>query len=227
MPAPGVAVLVPWRPDPFRQRVWDWVRGRYRAQHPGWRVVPCIAPDGPWCKGAAVNPAVHAIREPIVVVADADVWATNLAEAVERIVDGADWVVPHTRVHRLSRQATDRLIAGKPGPLELDEPAYTGIQGGGITVLPRDTLTEVPLDERFQGWGQEDQAWGIALHYLIGPAVRLNVDLTHLWHPPQERQTRRTGSPESHALYRRYLKARSDPRLMRELLKEARCSTSC
>lgn len=185
-----------------------------------------IAPAGPWCKGAAVNPAAATIGERIVVVADADVWTTSLTQAVEAVQAGAGWAVPHHRVHRLTKTATDRLIADTGGPLELEEPAYTGIQGGGIVVLPRATLQEIPLDERFRGWGQEDQAWGIALHHLVGPAARLNADLLHLWHEKQDRRDRKTGSPESHQLYRRYLKARQDPQLLRVLLKEARCSTN-
>lgn len=226
MPATGVAVVVPWRPEPSRQRAWDWVRDQYRAQHPGWRVVQAIAPDGPWCKGAAVNPVASRVTEPIVVVADADVWCPNLGEAVHQVADGAGWAIPHQRVHRLTLAATERLIAGTGGPVELEEPAYTGIQGGGIVVLPRRTLQEIPLDERFHGWGQEDQAWGICLHYLVGPAVRLDADLLHLWHEKQDRRDRKIGSPESHVLYRRYLKARQDPQLLRVLLKEARCSTN-
>lgn len=202
------------------------MHAQYRAQHPGWRVVEAIAPDGRWCKGAAVNPAATTVTEPVVVVADADVWAGNLEEAVRLVANGAPWVVPHQRVHRLTERATDRLIAGGGGPFELEEPAYTGIQGGGVVVLPRTTLVEIPLDERFRGWGQEDQAWGIALHHLVGAAHRLTDDLLHLWHEKQERRDRKTGSLDSHVLYRRYLKARQDPALLRSLMKEARCLTS-
>jgi len=40
---------------------------------------------------------------------------------------------------------------------------YPGYPGGGITVLPRSTYTEVPLDLRYEGWGQEDESWAHAL----------------------------------------------------------------
>ena len=78
------------------------------------------------------------------------------------------------------------------------------------------------MDKRFIGWGQEDVAFALALHTLAGPAWLGDSDLIHLWHPPQARLTRRKGSVESWALFRRYQSAKRDPLKMRELLKEAR-----
>lgn len=217
---PEVAVLVPWRPDPQRQRIWEWVHDRYRQQHPDWEIVLQPAPDGPWRKACAVNTAARACSAGTVIVADADVWAPNLQQAVDLVHGGAGWVIPHRYVHRLTEQATKIVLEGGCAT-DTEEHPYFGVEGGGIVVLPRETLLDVPMDERFCGWGQEDQAWGIALHFLIGPAVRLNADLTHLWHPPQPRDNRKIGSLASFALHRRYLKARHDPDLLRDLLKEA------
>lgn len=200
------------------------MQDQYRSAHPGWRIVETVAPVGPWCKAAAINAAASVSTADIVVVADADVWATNLHAAVDAAQAGG-WVIPHRRVHRLTEQATTQLIAGGIAT-ETCEPPYVGIEGGGIVVLPRRLLLEVPMDERFLGWGQEDQAWGIALHFMVAPSTRLDGDLLHLWHPPQPRDNRKVGSLQSFALHRRYLKARNDPAMLQELLEGARHVTS-
>lgn len=220
MPA-AVTVVVPWRPDPDRRQAWDWVRAQYRDRHPDWTIIEAPAPVGEWCKAKAVNDATATVQDGVVIVADADVWAPNLADAVSAVEEGAAWAIPHRLVHRLTREATRSLLAGGI-PTGTCEPPYEGIQGGGIVVLPARTAHEIPMDERFLGWGQEDQAWGVALHFLAAPAVRLNADLVHLWHPPQPRENRKIGSLAGFELHRRYLKARHDPSLLRDLVKGGR-----
>lgn len=203
-----------------------WVLHRYGVEHPDWRIVVAEQEgDGPWCKAAAVMPAVGALDADLVVVADADVWCDGLDETVARVELGeTGWAVPHTLVHRLTANATVRLHAGEL--VDLDEPGnhdqrpYRGVLGGGITVLPRDTLLDVPLDSRFVGWGQEDLAWAVALHTLHGPAWRGTAPLLHCWHPHPPRLNRRVGNPAGKALYRRYLNARQNPTTMRALLDE-------
>lgn len=220
---PGVEVIIPWREGcPHRQRALDWVLGRYRAGHPDWLVTVERAPDGPWCKATAVASAAARSGPELVVVADADVWTTGLPAAVELIAQGAAWAVPHTMLHRLSEACTSMLLAGEDPVLEHDQPPYEGLIGGGVIVLARRTLRDVPLDPRFTGWGQEDVSHAVALHVLAGPALRGRADLLHLWHPPQSRMNRKKGSPEGVLLHRRYLRARRDPAEMRALIEEAK-----
>lgn len=186
------------------------------------------APPGPWCKAAAVMPAIAASRAPIIVVADADVWTPGLDRTIARVQNGATWAVPHTQVWRLSPEATAAVLEGTqtvaPGVATIERP-YTGIQGGGAVVLTREVALDIPLDRRFVGWGQEDASWAVALHHLAGPAWRAVDPLFHFWHPPQERMSRRWGSPDGKALHRRYLAARDDPAALRALIEEAKtCS---
>lgn len=193
----------------------------FAERHPDWRVTIAEAPAGQWRKGCAVNRAARESTADTIVMCDADVWTTGLGRAVEHVQDGAPWAIPHHLVHRLTEACTRRLIAGEDPELEHDEPPYRGVQGGGIVVLPRLTLLEVPVDERFAGWGQEDMSHAIALHVLAGPAVRGTADLLHLWHPPQPRMSRKTGNHDGQLLHRRYLRARRDRDEMRALIREA------
>jgi len=73
--------------------------------------------------------------------------------------------------------------------------------------LRRDLYEQVPIDPRFVGWGQEDQAWHLALRRIAGMGVRGRADLWHLWHPPQPRLSRQTGSETSAELLHRYQRA--------------------
>jgi hypothetical protein len=89
-----------------------------------------------------------------------------------------------------------------------------------MTVLTRETYEQVPLDRRFAGWGQEDESWALALTCLTGAPWRGDAPLWHLWHPPQDRASRRWGSGASRALWARYCQAAADPDAMRALLAE-------
>ena len=213
-------LIVPWRPDPYRERVWEFLRSRWR-----WPVR--MAPGGePWCKAGAVNPAVAGSSADIVCVVDADVLV-DLDRAVRAVENGWSWAVPHTTVRRLTESATDAVLAGEaPEGQELCQRPYPGVVGGGVVVARREVLLDCPLDPRFVGWGTEDESWGHALRTLHGKPWRGTETLHHLWHPPQERMDRKRGNWESVRLGKRYRQARFNPDAMRTLIEEARAFTA-
>lgn len=226
----SVHVAVPWAGDcPHRTAALHWVARQWGDA--GHRVTLGIPNGDTWVKADAVRNAIGDSTAPILVVADADVWTDGVPEAIDRVRAGAAWAVPHLKVHRFTQAATAEILDGRsPDPALPIEPfneggapiAYGGVMGGGIVVLRRDVYDACPLDPRFEGWGQEDEAWGKALRCLYGPPARLKHPLWHLWHPPQQRQSRGVGSDAGAALYRRYAKAFGRPDQMRALIDEAR-----
>lgn len=117
-------------------------------------MVEAPAPAGPWCKAAAVTPAVAASEADIVAVVDADCWVPGLAEAVEAVEVGAAWSLPHLRVHRLAEEATTAVLAGADFEgQKLAQRPYAGIIGGGAVVARREVIEAHPMDQRFTGWG--------------------------------------------------------------------------
>lgn len=211
-----VEVLIPFHGDcPYRLKALEFTRRQYP-----WPVVVCSY-DGPWSKGAALRPGIEASSADILVVADADCSTSGLPSAIEAVEDGAAWAMPHRRVVRLTEQGTEIFKATGEYGHPFDRRPYTGMPGGGMVVARRETLLEVGPDPRFVGWGQEDESWALALTCLVGKPWRGTADLIHLYHPPEPRMSRRKGSPESWALYRRYRDAARDPLAMRSLLKEA------
>lgn len=166
-------------------------------------------------------PVIERSDAEIIVVHDADVWTDGVDGAVTACQNGAKWAIPHRGVFRLTEEGTHNFLAGQPWKDQpLEQPAYLGIEGGGIVVARRETLLDIPLDPRFVGWGQEDQSWGLALRALLGAPHRVKRPLVHLYHPPQQRLTRSRGSKENWGLRRRYYLARLDPDQMRQLIEE-------
>jgi hypothetical protein len=197
------------------------VKERYASRHPGWEIVEAPAAPGGWVKASAVTAAARRIDARVLVVADADVWCDGVDGAVAQVARGARWAIPHRTVRRLTPDATREVLAGGfPGGGETIEAPYVGIPGGGIVVLDAAALRAVPMDPRFMGWGGEDQAWGYALQTMLGPAPRGLAPLTHLWHPPQPRDSRRIGSADNERLRRRYAVARNRRHKMTQLLSE-------
>lgn len=224
-----VTVAVPLAiTDEHRARAWEYVRGRYRREHPTWPMVTGTC-DGPWRKAVAIADAVAKAETELVLVADADIIIPALADAVInlRATDRA-WSKPYTKLGRLTEVATAAVLAGadphavtgKPGTW-LEAP-YRHVIGGGAVLLPTTLARECPGDPRFVGWGAEDAAWGWMLRSLAGrPHVQPGTAV-HLWHPPQERPSRSKGSPENEALKRRYAAARRNPSEMQRLMREGR-----
>ena len=220
----AVSVLIPWAGDcPHRRAARAWVVNRYRSTHPEWNVIlgEC---RGPWVKAHAVADALSRTDADTLVVADADAWSDGTPAAVEAVMDGHPWAMPHTLVHRLTPGATAVMLAGREpdAAYRVEERPYRGVMGGGIVVLPRETYLHCPLDPRFTGWGQEDISHGVALTTLAGDRWRGTADLVHLWHPPQKRMSRKIGSVSSEALHHRYELALNDPAAMSLLVEEAR-----
>ena len=221
----GVSVLVPFRPDGGpRDAVWVWCLAQWRTRHPSWPVYVADCGDGPWVKADAVAEAASNVRGGIVVVADADVWCERVTAAVQKVREGVPWARPHRHVLRLTQRATDGVLAGRPLVDDTERPAYHGHDGGGIVVLPLETLLEVPLP-RLAGWG-EDDSWALRLRTIKGPCWEGTAPLWHLWHPSQPRheewpkaRQERHGTPAAKNLLDRHIRAaQSGPEAMRDLI---------
>lgn len=150
-------------------------------------------------------------------------WCDGIDEAITAVEGTAPWAVPHLKVHRLDEPTSARIIGGVAlGPSGYAQPPYVGRLGGGLVVLSRATFDDVPPDPRFTNWGQEDEAWALALKTLVGSPWRGTDDLWHLWHPAPERLNRKTGNRDGAALYGRYRAAFKNKPRMKKLVEEYR-----
>jgi hypothetical protein len=205
-----IAVLIPYGNEtPWRKQALEHVKSWYASELESPRIQVGFS-EQPWCKAKAVATALASCPEPIVIVADADSITPGLKQAVRAVRQGAAWAVPHLKVYRMGQVATKHIFEGaNPGSFTgqlrwLDQRPYKGFEGGGITVLRREVYLNCPLDPGFVGWGQEDEAWALALNGIYGPSWRGRAPLYHLWHEKPARITRYAGSAESLARLKLY-----------------------
>jgi hypothetical protein len=198
-----VAVLIPFGNEtPLRKQALGHVAKWYLETLP-LASVGTGGSDGVWCKAEAVAEALKETSAEILVIADADCIAPGIHEAIRNVRQGASWAMPHTKVYRLNESATQTVLGGR-NPAELagvpahqDQDPYIGFEGGGVTVLRRSVYLNCPLDPEFRGWGQEDEAWAVALNALHGPPRRSPAPLYHLFHEKPSRINRYAGSVAS------------------------------
>jgi hypothetical protein len=226
----NVSIIVPFNGDGAqRDRNWAYLRQRYETLYPDWEIVVGTC-EPPWRKGRAVNAAVEASSGDVLVISDADVLIAEsaLRDAVERLETNA-WVVPHRMVYRLTEDATKAVLENRvfmaPDKINRNlERVRRGAPGGGIAVTRREDFPG--MDERFEGWGGEDMALAFALDTLVGPHLRLDQILWHLYHEPLPMRpgingSRGRGSDDSEALAERYRQACGDSVAMSELVTES------
>lgn len=222
----GVEVchIIPWHDgvDDERLRLLHWVE--HRLAFEGRRIrLADWPPSAPWSKPRAIRRALNAVDAEVVVIHDADVWCPGLDDAVAAVAHGYPWAVPHTRVHRLTPDATTAVLGGaepERGMSCVRRP-YRGTAGGGVLVMAAEVVRRIPPDPRFEWWGGEDAAWRDALRCLVGMEWRGTAPLFHLHHTPAVRNGRHHGSEANRALVARYAAARLDPAAMRDLIAEA------
>jgi len=224
-----ISILIPYQSDGNgpRDAAMEWVLGYYAQSMPEAQI--CIGEitgtKESFSRSKAINLAYRQASRDILVIADSDiVYDPDLLNASVALVTSGQWVIPFSRILRLN-EPTSRLLQQHEGrwpltvkPETLAETA-TGFVGG-FNVLGRNAYETVGgYDERFIGWGGEDEAFAYALDTLVSPHVRLNGEMVHFWHPfvgPD-------GNPHyesNYTLFKRYQLARGDEKGMQQLIQE-------
>jgi len=219
----NVRFMVPMRADGGpRDRLWAWVRDYWTDRFPDWPIIEGHHNRGPFNRSAAINRAAEGDWD-IGIIADADTvcFAGQLARAVEHVKASGQMTLPFDRWVVLNRHDSRRVMEGQ---LPVDKPVTVRGEAhfSSLVAVPRahwDALGG--MDDRFVGWGAEDDAFQAAYSALCGAIYRAEGDCHHLWHPPSPE--RNTNSPlyrANLALLRRYGSARKSAPRMRALLDE-------
>jgi len=231
-----ISVLVAFRdddgPEGHRTRLWGFVREALATHLPEAEVLIGTDDSMPFNKCRALNDAAGRARGEVIYILDADSWVRSLhvraaAAAIE--AEPERWWRPWNMKLKLSQAATEQVLA---------TPGWDGELGKELTrrfenrnaywaapplLLHRSVFEAVGgLDTRFDGWGQEDEAFALSLKALYGQPEQLIGTCIHLWHPrigrsghdlwPGQQDTTR-----NRALVTEYMKART-PEQMRDLI---------
>jgi len=210
-----MTVLMPYRyVTLWREQLARWTLRRWREA--GFEVV--VGPDDvngrPFNFARALNRAARKATTDGVVIVGADlvpdvdaVWAAG--EALER----HPWVSMYQETAVLTQASTELLLQD---PSALKTPEAIAPFCMGVYALRREVLLDVPMDERFEGWGWEDIAHRHALETLYGmPGPSVGITAYAMWHPPSSYAEQ---DANRDLFVRDYASRAGDPVAMRELI---------
>lgn len=199
-------VLIPYRADHgYRDTLWNYLEKYYWGTLP-YPVAVGMHRTGPFNRSTAINHAAASTDWDVAVIADADTWvpAPQLAVAIRTAADTNTLTAAFDSVVELSQPRTADLLANPTYPLTADVLASTygvdRVRTADIETQSSMLAISRPLwdnvggfDEKFVGWGGEDNAFWKAAAILGGQPHRIHGPAFHLWHPPATtREHRRT-----------------------------------
>jgi hypothetical protein len=227
-----LSILIGYAPaGDARAKSWPWVEARYRALLPEAELVvgrpDVVGQPGSFNKPLAINRAAALATGDVFLIGDAD--TTGERESLLTMIEVAErggWALPWNYV-RLDRPISDRWIHGDPAAppptnwqrhLEGEVP----FANAGLVVLPRAAFEATSgMDERFTGWGGDDDALRASVETLWGEAPRRVGIAYHLWHPrPPAHSTASPNYPAQRVLADRYTGRAGDVEAMRALIAE-------
>jgi hypothetical protein len=224
-----VSIIIPFQSDYGpRAKAFEWIQQYYARVMPEAEICLGLISDKEVNKAKAVNLAVKKATRDVFVIADADVvYDPNLIMEAIKVLKKGGFVVPFTAVYNIEKQGTDRLLKTKPKwPIDVKSGecyksnwVYEGF-AGKLFVISRENFEAVGgFDERFIGWGGEDDAFSHAARTMCGKLVNIEGKVYHLWHPASSYQTNPNGRANA-KLLGRYERASGKKEKMKKLLEE-------
>ena len=215
--------------DGPRDDLFGWVLRWWKFNFPQAQVCLGRNFDYPFHRGKARNDAATWAEHDTLIIADADTVpeAQAIREGV-RVVSAqeAPWVIPYgeNEYYNLTEAYTKGFMDLRPEETALPEFRdgdwdHRLTSWAGALIMTKDAFKVVNgYDERFIGWGGEDNAFQLAMDYMVGPHARVNDGrAAHLWHPRGDASFDQPYWPHNEALLRRYRSARSVEQ-MREVI---------
>lgn len=186
-------VAVPYRPQPWRDELWNHLKTRY---WPRTGLTPIVGEhtDGPFNRSQAINTALTGPWE-VAVIADSDTWVPEpqLREAIKTARRTETLCSALTSVVELSEDCTRAILSGDMDFLDIGVDKIRSREletQSSMIVVPRTLWDAVGgMDERFTGWGGEDNAFWRACALIGGKPHRIHGHAYHLWHPTAKNPT--------------------------------------
>ncbi|WP_082252863.1 glycosyltransferase [Bacillus sp. FJAT-27251] len=189
----NVSILIPYKPDNgIRDINLNWIKNFYEKIFPNVEICVGFSNDELFNRSKAINLAAQQATREIFVIADGDIFCDPevIKDSIKHIMEmNATWVIPFRNIIRISEENSRSLVNKEPTwPLEVTDfeiihtPEVNYL--GGLNIITRNHFMAVGgFDERFLGWGGEDDAFSCAVNTLCGHYKRLTHSIYHLWHP--------------------------------------------
>jgi hypothetical protein len=204
-------VIVPWRDkgSPERRANFEFVHARLLAD--GWSVtVASDGQDGPFNRSAAYNAGRAQAPADVYVWHEADMLIprAQLERGIELAAESPGLVVPFTEYRYFSYSDSCRILDGHPPEgFQPEHVMADGISIGAVGITSEATMRAVgQWDERFAGWGHDDNAMFAAFRVAAGRPRWVEGPGLHLWHPPGMQDPRREEQHATEQNYNRWLR---------------------
>lgn len=188
----NVSMLVPYTPDgSYREKNWNWLVQRHELLMPGIEI--CVGDSNitPYSRAAAINSAAKKSTKDILIIVDADLIfnVTDITNAIHKLSE-YEFVLPYNKIVRLSKNETNLLLNQNPfinlTEINTSESAIWTDKNsmvGGICILTKKSFKLLGgFDERFMGWGGEDNAFFKSALYTFNKHLRLDGSIYHMYH---------------------------------------------
>lgn len=223
----NVTVAVPFRHSgcKYRLRSFKYISDSITGWIPGAEFILVDAGGEVFDRSKTRNLAMRRAEHDIVVLHDADTLATreNLLASIKAARTHQGLVLPYNFYRGMSKASTENVLAQ---PTKLDPfketPEETNASSiGGIWVMQKKLWEKAGgMDERFRGWGYEDDAFFYASETLNEPVKRIKGDIVHFWHPRAPNFTTNPSYYFNRDLSARYQEASGDKEAMTNILSE-------
>lgn len=173
-------ILIPWRPTPDREPLWNHVRSRLSRF--GFPIVTADADSDIFSIGRAFNAAAtEAGAWDRAIFSEADVFVAD-----SQIRAALELGEPHVWCYdshiRLSEEETPLVLDDWPLPVREPEPAQSYMGSNGVRVITRVLWDQVDgYDPAFIGWGAEDNDFIARVRKITEP-VRVPGIMYELFH---------------------------------------------
>ena len=219
-----LSVLFPYRCDDGpRDRLFGWVLAWWQVNFPEAEICVGRNFEHPFNRGAARNAAFDQSTGSVLIVADADTVPTaqGVKDAIAEVVSTKCWSFPYAedRYYNLTQAHTETVLHVPPSdtaaikfPHEPAEGQYDHkiTSWAGCLIMPREAWEAVDgYDERFRGWGYEDDSFRMSLDMLWGSHRRQDSYVCHLFHERGDADFNQPHIQHNRDLYNRYRRART------------------
>lgn len=186
-----IVAAIPYRPDfGHRDQLFTHLKTNF-WNIIGFELLIGANNDDPFNRSKALNQALTGSWD-VAILADADTWVAGhqLQDAIKKARTTHRLTAAFDTVIELNRTTTMSILAGKTplsGSFDGAEKIRTREYEtqSSMLVITRDLWDQVGgFDERFTGWGCEDNAFFKACELHGGTAERVTGNAFHLWHPP-------------------------------------------
>jgi predicted glycosyltransferase involved in capsule biosynthesis len=214
-----LTIVIPFRAQSERRKeIFEWILSRYKILFSGSQIIVADSdPTKPFSRSQSRNVGVSSVKTEYVLIADADTipFYPFIKLGYESLINGANWVIPYGKkgYFNLKKPYSDKVLSMSCDSFitpDLFEWDFQLESWAGQILMKTQCFHDVNgYDERFVGWGYEDNSFQKAMDTLVGPFTRIESGWTaHIWHHAAEAETWSQPHIENnrrlHSLYAQY-----------------------